>query len=325
MTDVVMTLPRHSSAGGTRPRPAGDLRRRTREPLVLFVAATAVYLLAGWSLIHVNIVFEDALSRVANAFYVLFSRDPHLPAMGFVWNPLPQFAILPILPLKSLFPGLVVRGGAGAIQSALSMAGTVVVLSSCLHKLGVGRRPRLCSRRHLRFAADDRAVRRGRNERPDAAAVSDADSLSTHLMDAAPPTRQSGSSRHRPRARIPGPLRSRRVGARGHRARCRDDSGKGSRGLGRPPTRLALNDAALVAAPPAFAFFFWAASAKILVDEWLPTFSSQYGNSAQTSNAEQTIEQVTGDTLGETLAHLGRQTVGLAPLFTVLLPSSQRC
>ena len=98
MTDVVMTLPRHSSAGGTRPRPAGDLRRRSREPLVLFVAATAVYLLAGWSLIHFNIIFGDALSRVANAYYVLFSRDPHLPAMGFVWNPLPSFSVLPPAP-----------------------------------------------------------------------------------------------------------------------------------------------------------------------------------------------------------------------------------
>ena len=318
MTDVVMALPRHSSAGGTRPRPAGDLRRRTREPLVLFVAATAVYLLAGWSLIHFNIVFGDALSRVANAYYVLFSRDPHLPAMGFVWNPLPSISILPILPLKSLFPGLVALGGAGVIQSALSMAGTVVVLSSCLHKLGVGRNPRLVL--VAIFALQPGNVMYG------GSGMSEPMVLLFLMLTAS--ALISWMQHHQPGSLVAAGI------ALGLAYLARYEAGASAlavtalvaattavsaSGGWADRLRLALNDAALVAAPPAFAFFFWAASAKILVDEWIPTFSSQYGNSAQTAAAEQGIEQATGDTVGETLAFLGRQNVGLAPLFCVLL------
>lgn len=318
MTDVVMALPRHSSAGGTRPRPAGDLRHRTRESLVLFVAATAVYLLAGWSLIHFNILPVDALSREANAYYVLFSRDPHLPAMGFVWNPLASFSMLPILPLKSLFPGLVALGGAAVIQSALSMAGTVVVLSSCLHKLGVGRNPRLVL--VAIFALQPMTVMYG------GSGMSEGILLLCLMLTAS--ALISWMQHHQPGSLVAAGI------ALGFAYLARYEAGASALAVtalvaattavsasgGRADRlRLALNDAALVAAPPAFAFFVWAASAKILVDEWFPTFSSQYGNSAQTRANEQGIEQAAGDTVGETLAFLGRQNVGLAPLFCVLL------
>jgi hypothetical protein len=51
----------------------------------------------------------------------------------------------------------------------------------------------------------------------------------------------------------------------------------------------------------------------------LPTFSSSYGNSAQVSSGAQSIRSVTGDTVPTTLAYIGRQIQGLAPLLVVLL------
>ena len=90
-----------------------------------------LYLAVAVLLVRHDILFADAMSRVGNACYVLFSRDPHLPAIGFVWNPLPSLVLLPILPLKSVAPWLVTHGFAGAIQSALLMAGTVALPAGC--------------------------------------------------------------------------------------------------------------------------------------------------------------------------------------------------
>ena len=60
----------------------------------------------------------DAVSRVANAYYVLFSRNPHLGAIGFIWNPLPSLLELPFVALHPWFPSVVTKGLAGAVVSA---------------------------------------------------------------------------------------------------------------------------------------------------------------------------------------------------------------
>ncbi|HEX7225338.1 MAG TPA: hypothetical protein VF367_07150, partial [Candidatus Limnocylindria bacterium] len=61
---------------------------RLTPDIVVLVALLALYLTAGVlvTLVHHGLP-GDAWSRVGNAYYVLFSRDPHLAAMGFVWNP----------------------------------------------------------------------------------------------------------------------------------------------------------------------------------------------------------------------------------------------
>ena len=81
----------------------------------------------------------DSLSRVANAYYVIFSRDPHLAAIGFVWGPLPSMLVLPLLPLKAIWPPLTTVGFAGHLVSALFMAGTVHQLWRLLRDIGGGR------------------------------------------------------------------------------------------------------------------------------------------------------------------------------------------
>jgi hypothetical protein len=322
MNDSAMTLPRR-----TPPPPVGDNtranakpRRRYRqsETVVIFAGAFGLYLVAAGFLIHDNIVFPDAISRMANAFYVLFSRDPHLPAMGFVWNPLPSFALLPILPFKSVFPGLVVNGAAGAIQSALSMAGAVAGISVCLRKLRV---PTL-SRRILvvLFAVQPMILLYAGSGQSEPMLllflVLTASALISWTHD-----RETG---HLVAAGV----------ALGLAYMTRYESGAPAMGVAVLVTlvtlftstgtwgyrvRLAVNDLVLVSAPFLFAFFLWAASAKILVDEWFPTFGSKYGNSAQVAAAAQGIQQATGTGFGQILQYLSRQTFALAPVWGILM------
>jgi hypothetical protein len=123
-----------ASASGTRPR-AGAAE------LWLFVATAAVYLGGGlWLSFAQDSVMSDALSRTANGYYTVFSRDPHLAAVGFVWNPLPSLAQIPLLPLAKLWPAFAYRGVAASVQSALFMAGAVVYFRRTCRELGAGAR-----------------------------------------------------------------------------------------------------------------------------------------------------------------------------------------
>nr|WP_246628010.1 glycosyltransferase family 39 protein [Paenibacillus oenotherae] len=76
----------------------------------------------------VGYIHSDAISRVANAFYVLYSRDPHLGAIGFVWNPLPSLVELGILAFYPLFPALASEGLAAVLQSSLFAGLSAVML-----------------------------------------------------------------------------------------------------------------------------------------------------------------------------------------------------
>jgi hypothetical protein len=114
------------SAGAIRSRSLGLSLRLPSEQVAVTVLAWLVYMAAAVVVIvGAHSLIGDAWSRVANAYYVLYSRDPHLAAIGFVWNPLPSVAVLPLLPLRALWPDMVATGFAGSIVSALCMAAAV--------------------------------------------------------------------------------------------------------------------------------------------------------------------------------------------------------
>ncbi len=79
------------------------------------------------------------MARVANGSYVIFSRDPHLAAIGFVWNPLPSLATIPLLGLSQWWPDLKAQAFAGNIVSAAFMAGSVVVMRRIFDELDLAR------------------------------------------------------------------------------------------------------------------------------------------------------------------------------------------
>ncbi len=84
----------------------------------------------------------DAVSRMANGFYVLFSRHPHLAAIGFVWNPLQS--VLDMIPLlaKPLWPAVASNDFAGSLVSVLCMSGATFQIHACLREMSTGRPPR---------------------------------------------------------------------------------------------------------------------------------------------------------------------------------------
>lgn len=104
-------------------------RRFLWRPTALFTGLFVAYFALGAVLIMRYNVFEgDGISRTANAGFTLTSRDPHLSAIGFVWNPLPSIVQIPMLPFARWWPELQTYGLAGVIQSAAFMAAAALMV-----------------------------------------------------------------------------------------------------------------------------------------------------------------------------------------------------
>ncbi|MDF2722294.1 MAG: hypothetical protein K0Q59_1969 [Paenibacillus sp.] len=96
---------------------------------VIFTLIFALELAVGYYLAAVyGFMSGDATSRVANAFYVLYSREPGLANIGFVWNPLMSFLEMIVLLFHPLYPLLASAGLAAVLVSGLFAALTVAHL-----------------------------------------------------------------------------------------------------------------------------------------------------------------------------------------------------
>jgi len=99
----------------------------------------------GYYVNHVEkMIMGDALSRIANAYYVLYIEPPHLASLGFVWNPLPSVLEVPFMFLAQVYRPIATSALAGMIVTAVATAGTAVLIY------------RTC--RYLVIAAADSAV-----------------------------------------------------------------------------------------------------------------------------------------------------------------------
>ena len=119
-------------------------RRIISEGRIVFLLALGSYFTVASLLDFKYKIFPaDAFSRMANGFYVLYSSDPHLAAIGFVWEPLQSMADLVFLLGNHLWPALSHDEMAGCLVSALAMAGAVYQMCAALREWGVSRTPRL--------------------------------------------------------------------------------------------------------------------------------------------------------------------------------------
>jgi hypothetical protein len=138
-------IPRPPDGPQVDPRDKRSLGRRVlSEGSVVFLLAFALYLTVAVLLDFKYRTFAgDAFSRMANGFYVIYSRDPHLAAVGFVWTPLQSFADLVFLLGNHLWPALSRNDMAGSLVSSLSMAGAAYQICSASREWGASRTLRL--------------------------------------------------------------------------------------------------------------------------------------------------------------------------------------
>jgi hypothetical protein len=126
--------------GGKRP----VSRRMISEWSVVFLLALALYLLVAVFLDFKYRTFAlDSFSRMANGFYIVYSRDPHLSAVGFVWDPLTSVSDMVVLLGNHVWPALSHNNMAGSLVSSLAMAGAAYQMCAALGEWGVSRTPRL--------------------------------------------------------------------------------------------------------------------------------------------------------------------------------------
>ena len=139
----------NAAAAAVPPAPAAHrpphLRRRVAGENGLVVATAFTLYLTGAILLDFRFrIFPlDAVSRMANGYYVIWSHDPHLAAVGFVWSPLQSFADIPFLLFRPLWPALSTHDFAGSLVTVLAGVGAVHQVHAALREWEVRRLPRL--------------------------------------------------------------------------------------------------------------------------------------------------------------------------------------
>ncbi|OBA89664.1 ABC transporter [Mycolicibacterium mucogenicum] len=93
----------------------------------IYFTTFAGYVAVGyWLQVRHGFILGDALSRVSAAQSVLFSRDPHLAAIGFIFTPLSALLQIPAIALGEIWPDITERAFSGSLMSATFMAGAAV-------------------------------------------------------------------------------------------------------------------------------------------------------------------------------------------------------
>jgi hypothetical protein len=287
------------------------------EGAVIAGISLGIYLVVAALLVFVMRSIEgDAWSRVGNAYYMLYSRDPHLAAIGFVWNPLPSLAVIPLLPFKELWPPLVEQGFAANIVSALCMAGAVYQLRAILLDLRVPRFTTLALT--LLFALHPMVVFFAANGMSEAmfmlftlAAVRHlvswvAREESAALVHAGIALALLYLTRYEAVAVAAGAILFVLVYAfrRAH-------------GGWRQRGGAAVADALIATTPFAFALGMFALTSWLIVGSPFETFSSVYGNTSQIGLGVEGIRDATGQGTAAATSYWVRQVTGLEPAVAI--------
>jgi hypothetical protein len=274
------THPAHSDPGRSM------VRRLTSEGGAVFLVSFVLYFIVAWLLdLKYKSFIPDAVSREANGFYVLYSRDPHLAAVGFVWQPLQSMADTFFLLGNHLWPALSHNDMAGSLVSALAMAGTAYQIMAALREWGVSRIPRLvlvaC------FALNPMMVLYGGNGMSEGLYMFTLVAATRYLL------RWIRGSDLRSLA-YSAIFLSLSYLTRNEAAAAAAAAGvvvaliSFSRAHGRTSLRVkkAAADVVIIAAPPLIAFAGWAIASYVIVGQFFAQLSSIYGNSAQVATQQ---------------------------------------
>jgi hypothetical protein len=295
----------------TRPRAPRRRRRPSPRLAVLLALAAAYFLVGAVIMVRHGVIMGDSLARVANANYVIASRDPHLSAIGFVWNPLPSLLTIPVLLLRSLWSPLAAYGAAGGVVSAVFMAAAVLELDRAGRELGVGRRARLAV--VVLFAVNPIIVfyaGNGMSEAMFCYFLAFTARRFGHWIDhrdvpalAATALGLAGAYLTRYEA-VPASMAV--VGLVAVASFARE------RGSWRQRGRIAFADVAVAATPFVAMFVLWAFASWMIVGSPFEQFTSTYGNSVN-------VEMTDGQSSAVALDVVVRQLLALEPLALVLV------
>jgi hypothetical protein len=106
---------------------------------LIFLPVFAAELAYGVYLGFQGVLLGDAVSRTANAYYVLNVRPYRFASMGLVWNPLPSTLQLPFVALAKLWKPFVTKGVGAACVSALFAAWSASILLDTFLRMKVPR------------------------------------------------------------------------------------------------------------------------------------------------------------------------------------------
>lgn len=277
-----------------------------------FVYLVVASLLVFWA----GFVVPDAWSRVGNAAYMIAGRDPHLAAIGFVWNPLPSLLILPLVAIRDLWSPLVSVGFAANLVSVVFMAGSVLMMN----RIAVELRVPAAARRILvaLFAVHPMIVLYGANGMSEAPfvfllLVVVSGLLTWWRTGGTTPLAVIGIAlglayltRYEAVAAAVGALAV--VGARSFQRAVGDKQLK---------RRWAIADVLVAGLPFGMAFAGWALASLIITGNPFETFTSVYGNSSQVSISRGSITDTTGQGL-DAIRFAISEVVGLAPTLPIL-------
>jgi hypothetical protein len=278
--------------------------------VVIYLAFAAIVAFMGHS------VAADTWARVGNAYYVLFSRDPHLAAIGFVWLPLPSLLYLPLVAVHDLWPALVEEAYAAAIVSALFMAGSAYQLFGWLQDLRVSRVVRWVL--VIGFAMHPLIAYYGANGMSEAIflffAIATGRYLTRWIVDDEPRTliivgvalAFAYLTRYEALAMAFGVL-----GAVGLIVAVRHPSSLRHR------LDAVASDMVVVGLPFVAVFVGWALASWLITGHPFEQFSSIYGNENQVTLSTQFLGDFTGRGSTKALGYAAAQILGLAPLLAV--------
>ena len=85
-------------------------------------------------------ILNDAFSRTANAFYVIFVKPSRYASVGLVWNPLPSTLQLPFVALAKFWRPFASSGICAVIVTAIFVALAVWVLLDTFERLQVSKK-----------------------------------------------------------------------------------------------------------------------------------------------------------------------------------------